>query len=317
MTLEDLRVFDAVCAAGNLSTVARTLGCTQPAVAQHVARLEREVGIALFERTRRGVVPTAAGRVLHEATGAGLGALSMALREIERLRAGEAGRLSIVTGGTTVRHFLREAVIRFRRRHPEVALHFEPAGSTTQCLEAVARGRADMAFVTISGDLHGLEQRPVMEHPLMLLVRREDPLAARRRVGIRDLEAIRYIALPESTSSHRFIREAVAKEGVTLAPAARVDDFDTANVFVELGFGHAVVPAVWCRNFERSGRVKAVPIQGLPPIPVGWAARRFQLLPPVAIEFMEILAAAATHWKDIPGLKVMAMDGSKGTRPAR
>src|SRR3989442_5434057 len=125
MTFEDLRVFDAVCEAQNLSVVARTLGCTQPAVAQHVVRLERELGVTLLERTRKGVKPTAAGRTLYAATSAGLGALAMALREIQRLRDGAAGRLSIATGGTTVRHFLRAAVIQFRRRHLDATLHFE------------------------------------------------------------------------------------------------------------------------------------------------------------------------------------------------
>ena len=306
MTLEDLRYFTAVCEAQSLSVVARSLECTQPAVAQHVTRLERELGVALLERTSKGVVPTAAGRVLYEATSSSLGALALARREIQRLRDGHAGRLSIATGGTTVRHFMREAVTQFRKRYPHVAIHFEPGGSTQHCLDAVACRRADMAFVTISGDARGFEQRPVLEMPLVLLVHRNDPLAVRRRsLSIRDLKGIRYISLPESTSSHRFIREALLHEGVTLTSTANVDDFDTANVFVELGLGHAIVPAVQGRNFDRAGRVRALPIRGLPPIPVGWAARSFQLLPPVAVEFMDILVRTAAQWNDIPGLKVL------------
>ena len=56
MTLEDLRVFVAVCRVGSLSEVARGLHCTQPAVSQHVTRLERELGVALLERRATGVV---------------------------------------------------------------------------------------------------------------------------------------------------------------------------------------------------------------------------------------------------------------------
>jgi len=304
MTFEDLRVFNSVCDMQNLSSVARTLGRTQPAVAQHVARLERELGVALFERTRKGVTPTAAGLLLHEATSVGLGTLSLALREIERLREGGPGRLSIATGGTTVRHFLREAVIQFRRRHPQAALHFEPGSSSQHCLEAVARRAADLAFVTMSGDLRGFETRPLMEHPLVLLMHRDDPLASRRRVRVRDLQGSPYISLPHSTTSHRLIREAVAREGVALDSALEVDDFDTANLFVELGFGRAIVPAVQGHTFARSGRVCAVSIQGLPPVPVGWAARSFRLLPPAAFEFMELMEHTASQWRDIPGVKI-------------
>ncbi len=304
MTFEDLRVFDAVCELGNLSAVARRLGCTQPAVAQHVARLERELHLALLERTRRGVVPTAAGAVLHEATRAGLGALSMALREIERLRDGHAGHLAIATGGTTVRHFLRGAVTLFRRRHPEAGLRVEPGASTQECLDAVSRRSADLAFVTLFGEPRGFETRLVMEHPLVLLARRGDALASRRRVRLGDLAGLSYVSLPPATTSHRLIAEAFAREGIALTPAAQVDDFDTANLFVELGFGHAIVPAVHGRSFERGGRVRAIPIEGMPPVPVGWAARRFQLLPPVAFEFMSLLRRTARRWKRIPGVRL-------------
>lgn len=306
MTLEDLRLFDAVCEARSLSVVARHRGCTQPAVAQHVTRLERELGVALIERTAKGVVPTAAGRLLYEATSSCLGALALVRREIQRLRDGQAGQLSIATGGTTVRHFMRDAITQFRKRYPQVAIHVEPGDSTQHCLDAVARRRADMAFVTITGDVRGFEQRPVLEMPSVLLVRRDDPLARRRRsISLRDLDGIRYISLPESTSTQRFIRDALLREGMTLTSTAKVDDFDTANVFVQLGFGHAIVPAVQGRNFERAGRVRAIQIAGLPPIPVGWAARSIQLLPPVAVEFMDILLRTARQWGDIAGLKVL------------
>jgi DNA-binding transcriptional LysR family regulator len=305
MTLEDMRVFDAVCEALSLSTVARALGRTQPAVAQHVARLERELRVRLIERTRKGVVPTAAGLILHRATSVGLGAIATATREIQRLRDGEAGRLAIATGGTTVRHFLRDAVLQFRRQHPDVTLHFEPAGSSRQCLAAVARRIADLAFVTIADDVEGFEMRPVMEHPLVLLVRRDEPLASRRSVGLRDLQAIRWIALSESTTSYGLIRRAMQEAGLELRPTARVDDFDTAHVLVELGLGHAIVPAIHGRSFARLGLVNAIPIRGMPPITVGWGARSFALLPPVATEFMAILADVARAWRRVPGVKLL------------
>jgi DNA-binding transcriptional LysR family regulator len=305
VTLEDLRVFDAVCEARNLSTVAHALGRTQPAVAQHVARLERELGVRLLDRTRKGVVATPAGLLLHRATSAGLGAIALATREIRRLRDGEAGRLAIATGGTTVRHFLAEAVRRFRRRHPDVTLHFEPVNSTRQGLAAVARRGADLAFITVAGDLEGFEVRPLMEQPLVLLVHRDDPLASRTRVRLRDLRTIRWIALSESTTSQGLIRRAMQEAGLVLSPTARVDDFDTAHVFVELGLGHAIVPAIQGRSFVRSGTVKTIAILGLPPIPIGWAARTFRLLPPVSVAFMDILAETAVAWKRIPRVRLL------------
>src|SRR5262249_20949457 len=102
--------------------------------------------------------------------------------------------------------------------------------------------------------------------------------------------------------------------GIALTPTVRVDDFDTANVFVELGLGEAIVPAVQGQAFDRGGRVRAIPIRGLPSIPVGWAARRFALLPPVAHEFMDIFATAARRWDDISDLRLMAAERGEMAR---
>ena len=305
MTLEDLRVFTAVVEVGSLGAAARQLGCTQPAVSQHISRLEQECAMPLLEGSAKGITLTPAGQVLYEASSSGLGALALAMREIQRLRDGDAGRLSIATGGTTVRHFLREAIMYFRERHPAVTLHFEPASSTSRCLEAVVQRRADLAFVTITDNPPGFEQHPVLENALMLLVRGDDPLAARQHVALHDLHLMRYIALPESTTSHGHIRDQFVKAGVSMTPTARVDDFDTANVFVEIGLGHAIVPAVQGYHFAQDRRVKAIPIHGMPPIRVGWAARQFRLLPPIAHDFMTIFADTVYQWQDIPGLKVL------------
>lgn len=75
MTLDDLRVFVAVCRAGSLSAVARDLSCTQSAVSQHVKRLERETGVQLLERHPRGVAPTSAGQILRAAAADGIAGL--------------------------------------------------------------------------------------------------------------------------------------------------------------------------------------------------------------------------------------------------
>ena len=305
MTLDDIRVFTTVVETGSLGAAARQLGCTQPAVSQHISRLEREFDIPLLERSARGITLTPAGRVFYDASSLGLGALSLAEREIHRLRTGEAGRLAIATGGTTVRHFLRDAIDQFRQRHSGVTLHFEPASSTPKGLEAVAQRRADLAFVTIQESTPHFEQRAVLENALMLLTPQDDSLAARKSVSLPDLRSMRYISLPEFTVTAAYIRQHFAEAGVILEPTARVDDYDTAHVFVQLGLGHAIVPAMQGYHFQQGGGVVAILIEGLPPLQVGWAARQFRLLPPVAHDFMAIFTDIAGQWRRIPGFKVL------------
>src|SRR5215471_17714188 len=101
MKLDDLRSLLAVHESKSFSGAARRLGCSQPAVSQHVAQLEADLGLRLFERERRGVSPTAAGEVLLRAAAESLSTLEHALQRVTALRDGQAGSLVVTTGGTT------------------------------------------------------------------------------------------------------------------------------------------------------------------------------------------------------------------------
>ncbi|KUL40396.1 LysR family transcriptional regulator [Streptomyces sp. NRRL F-4489] len=201
MTLDDLRAFVAVCEAGSLSAVARDLGCTQSAVSQRVKRLEREAGIGLLERRPRGVAPTPAGRILHRAAADGLGGLDQALRRLADMREGDGGTVRVTTGATTVRHFMSDAVVAFRERHPGVNLEFHTESSSRRCFEAVAGGDSELAWITIGPPVRGIEQHPVIGLPWVLAVRAGDPLAARDRVEPDALAGLRLIRLPENSTS--------------------------------------------------------------------------------------------------------------------
>lgn len=201
MTLDDLRAFVAVCEAGNLSAVARDLGCTQSAVSQRIKRLERETGIELLERRPRGVAPTQAGRILQRAAADGLSGLDLALRQLGDLRAGDGGTVRVTTGATTVRHFMSEAVVAFRGRHPHVNLEFRTESSSRRCFEGVADGDSELAWITIGPPVRGIEQHPVIGLPWVLAVRSDDPLAARERIEPEELAGIRHIRLPENSTS--------------------------------------------------------------------------------------------------------------------
>ncbi|XVQ13353.1 LysR family transcriptional regulator [Spirillospora sp. CA-255316] len=287
MTLDDLRVFVAVCEARNLSAVARDLSCSQSAVSQHVKRLERETGLVLLERRPRGVAPTGAGQILYAAAAEGLAGLGTALRRLDDMRRGTGGTVRIATGATTVRHFMAQGVVAFRKRHPEVTLAFETASSSRRCLETVQTRQADLAWVTVGPPLDGVEQRPSYEMPWVLAVRTDDPLCHRPRIGLEELDGISHIDLPEHSTSRVHLRSHLDRHGVRLVPTASVADWDTALLLAELGLGRAVLPALPGWAYGPGGILRLVPIPELPPLVAGWAVRRWDALSPLAVEFAE------------------------------
>jgi DNA-binding transcriptional LysR family regulator len=306
MTLEDLRILVAACEAGSMSSLARELQRTQSSVSQHIARLEAELGIRLFERHARGIQPTPAGRILKDFAMEGLDAIEVGLQRVRALQHGESDTLTITTGGTTVRHFMRHAIVRFRKEHPGVNLRFLPANSTRRCFEILRLSQADLGFVTTGEPARGISERTIARQRMFLLTEKTDALARRRKLRLQDLKGIRYLGLSGGTTHHSAIDQAALQRGVELRPEVVFDDFDTAKIFVELGLGQAIVPAVHAYNFERSGSVKAVLISDLPPVSIGWAFRHWQHLSQAAREFVAITNQEIGKLQNVPGLELTA-----------
>ncbi|MEU6466169.1 LysR family transcriptional regulator substrate-binding protein [Streptomyces sp. NPDC046976] len=151
MTLEDLKVFAAVCEARDRAAAGRT-----PA-----ARCGADGGL-----------------ILHRAVQEGLTALDDAMRLLDELRTGRHGSVAIATGSTTIRHFMGASVKDFRRTFPDVRLEFHTERSSERCLDALRKGLVELARVTVTPNVHGLEQRPVIDLDWVLAVHRDDPLAA-------------------------------------------------------------------------------------------------------------------------------------------
>jgi DNA-binding transcriptional LysR family regulator len=287
MTLEDLRILVAACEAGSMSSLARELQRTQSSVSQHIARLEAELGVRLLERHARGVQPTAAGKILKDFAMEGLDAIEIGLQRIRALQHGESDTLTITTGGTTVRHFMSNAVVRFRKEHPRVNLRFLPANSTRRCFEILRLSQADLGFVTTGEPARGINERTIAKQRMFLLTAKSDPLARRRKLQLKDLQSIRYLGLAGGTTHHSAIEQAALERGVHLRPEVTFDDFDTAKIFV-----------------EQTGSVIAVPIADLPPVSIGWAFRHWQHLSPAARDFVTIVNQHIAKLHQVPGLEL-------------
>lgn len=212
---------------------------------------------------------------------AGLGA------RLGELARGETGAVWVTTGATSVRHFMSEAVVAFRDRHPGAVLEFRTETSGRNCFDALAEGAVALAWVTIGTPVRGVGQRTLMELPWALAVRADDPLARGSRITPADLAGGGHIRLPENSSSRTHLDTAFARLGVRLTSDTGVADRDTAILLAGLGMGRAVVPTL--PGQAATGRVRFLPLPELPPLPVGWALRRWTALNPLARSFADLI----------------------------
>src|SRR3954451_6188265 len=143
-----LQTFREVAMRGSFSLAAEELGFTQPAVSQHLARLERHLGVKVLERTARGVKVTPAGDALLAETEAVLSAVRQAARAARAAGGVVASRLRVGAFPSAAAGLVPGAVREARRRlpHPDIELDLrgvepEPA------LRALVRGRVDIALM--------------------------------------------------------------------------------------------------------------------------------------------------------------------------
>src|SRR5262245_20487946 len=118
LDVTSLRILRAILDAGTITAAAASIGYSQPAVSQHVRRLERRLGTALLERAGRTVRLTEAGQVLARHGSTVDAALRAASAEVQALAGLRAGRVRLVAFPSASATVVPRAVARVRERNP-------------------------------------------------------------------------------------------------------------------------------------------------------------------------------------------------------
>jgi LysR family transcriptional regulator for metE and metH len=186
LEIRDLRVVLALAAARTTAKAAASLHLTQPAVSRALLSAEDRLGARLFDRTRRGLVPTVAGEQLLE----GAARLLAELGDLEaRIRAPVAAptRIRLVCECYTAYHWLPSALTSLRHTVPELDLTLA-IEHTLDPVAALEAGTIDVALLTTSKVPRGaLEEAPLFSDEIVLVLAASHPLAARKTLGAADL----------------------------------------------------------------------------------------------------------------------------------
>lgn len=148
MDIRSLRYFIAIVQAGSLTQAARDLHIAQPALSQHIRRLEEEVGEALLIRHPRGVAPTAAGGILLEHARRIVFDVGFALAEVRQSASEAVGVVHIGLPQSLGMRIAASLFTRTKARFPKVSLSFHEAG-ISNLPSMVEQGVVDMAVTYV------------------------------------------------------------------------------------------------------------------------------------------------------------------------
>src|SRR5215831_1215963 len=201
-----LLLLQALAEEGNIHGAARVMSMTQPAASKLLKDLEDVLGVELFERLPRGMRPTWYGESMIRHARMALASLNRAHDEVEALRAGRFGQVSvgaITAPGITL---MPAAVAQVKAQHPSLRVSLQIETSDV-LLERIAQDRLDMMVGRLfeRHDKSDLRYEAIAEEPVAAMVRNGHPLLAVNRLSLRDLVSVGWIVPPAgSVLRHRW-----------------------------------------------------------------------------------------------------------------
>ncbi len=270
MDRKQLRAFVAVAEQRSFSAGARVLGTVQSNVSAHVARLEKQLGVLLIDRSTNEL--TDEGRVVLERARRIEGEFEALDADVASLRDVVSGSVRLGAIGTTARWLVAPLLDSVTAQYPEIRVIVLDA-TTTSLVPNLASGAVDLAIVNLPVDETDLLVEPLFDEDRILIVPDGHPLADHDSVTLSELSRHELLLEARGTAFRDVLDQAATAEGVVLRPKAELDGMRLLASLVFAGFGAGVVPASAIPpNVEATWR--RIPVEGVPGRSVGLARRR-------------------------------------------
>ncbi|MFH1816808.1 MAG: LysR family transcriptional regulator [Pseudomonadota bacterium] len=211
--LRHLRLLQAVTEAGGLTAAAERLHLTQSAVSHQLKALEDALGLPLIERATRPLGLTAAGRRLLTLAHAALPQVEAALRDLAKLKDGDAGELRIAVECHTCYDWLMPAMDSYRDVWPGVELDLL-GGFQADPVGLLLDGRADLVITSETVPRAGVAYAPLFGFEMLALLPPDHPLATKKWLLPADFAGHTLITYPVPEDRLDLIRRVLAPAGI-------------------------------------------------------------------------------------------------------
>ena len=239
--MRHIRAFLTVARVRNFTRAANELHVSQSALTVQIRQLEDALGVVLFDRSRRGVSLTQAGKdvlVPLERILIDTEAIISHTRDLAGLR---RGMVSIATLPSAAAGFLPAAVQEFMKQHPGMVVQITDIVSE-KVIEAVKKDQVDFGIGTRVRRDRELQASPLFTDRLGAFVPASHLLVRHDSVSIRELLKYPLIVTAKDTSVREVLDTALKKERLSIVPAFEANYMSTALGMASAGLGIAILP---------------------------------------------------------------------------
>ncbi|WP_078871255.1 LysR family transcriptional regulator [Streptomyces caatingaensis] len=236
-----LAQFAVVARHEHVTRAARQLGMPQPTLSRSLARLEEDLGVALFARHGRTLSLTAAGRTFLAAVERALADVDRAAESVRADADPAAGKVAFGFLHTMGSETVPELIRAFRADHPRVRFQLVQNYGEAM-IERLRAGDLDLCLTSPVPDAPDLVARRLDEQKLRLVVPEDHPLAARRRIRLAEAAAELFVTLEPGYGLRRITDALCAQAGFSPKIAFEGEDPETLRGLVAAGLGVGLLP---------------------------------------------------------------------------
>ncbi|GGY48810.1 LysR family transcriptional regulator [Streptomyces omiyaensis] len=257
-----LELLLAVARHGSLGAAAREVGITQPAASSRIRSMERQLGVALVDRSPRGSRLTDAGALVTDWARRIVESAEAFDAGVQALRGRRDSRLRVVASMTIAEYLLPGWLIALRAERPDTAVSLQ-AGNSAVVAERLLAGEADLGFVEGLAVPDGLDGTVVAHDRLAVVTAPSHPWARRRApIDPAELAATPLVLREHGSGTRQVLDAALAGHGGLARPLLELASTTAVKAAAVSGAGPAVLSELAIAEELSSRRLVAVPVAG-------------------------------------------------------
>ena len=262
MDLRKLNIFITVCKYGSMSKAGENLYMSQPAISQAIHDLEEELNIKLFDRIKRQLILTHAGKTLLEYARRILLLVEEAENNISDIANMNRGRLRIGSSTTIGTYLLPKLIGEFKKSYQKIDIPFV-IDNTQVIKDKILDYEIDVALV--EGPVHSddIIVKPCYDDQLYLICSKDHPWASRKIINPNEIKGENFIIREPGSGTREVIENTMAKHKLTYQIKHVLNNTETIIKDVEANIGISIVPKLAIQDKMGNVNFKKLDIKGV------------------------------------------------------
>jgi len=262
LTLQQLKLFEAVSRLGSYTRAAEELYLSQPAVSIQVKRLEEQAGLPLLEKIGKKIFPTAAGKAMYTASLDILNRVDDLTKSIEELEGTVKGSLQ-VSVVSTAKYFIPKLLGAFLQKYPDVVpkLTFT---NRARVMERLLNNEDDFVIMGQIPQDDNLEAYPFLNNIIGIIAPANHPLANKKNIPLEELVNERFLNREIGSGTRYVFDKLLENRGLKIEPYMELGSSEALKQAVMAGLGISVLSLHSVRLEREMNKLTVLDVEGFP-----------------------------------------------------